>query len=395
MLSRGAGVAADIEQAMRAFPSLRDLPSTPGTFGGTPAEGSFKQDTTPLMKTSKVWTAIDRAHAQPAKSREKKKTPRQSHSMPPAKTLEKQPFQLPPPVVLPRIHKQRHEFPFSIEEAFIAQEREKARADTFAQLVANQGNPVAPIAKLGSPFRPDTFETLPTSTDTSFGHLAHENGRPIASAANTPHAPKRTEDKAKSMPPAAVPQDAPFIFHTTSPAMYMDSLRFATAPVQVAKINEVRVDQQSAYVETVMDVGGVGWSPTLILQEEAETPRVRRKSERATVVNPPSRDEQRAAAQQTPKAGPIHARQQSAPVSYFSDVHSEATFKAPSYAPTTTTHVHNMVEQSSFHDETLCQLLDAARLNLIGDQAKKALMRAARARVIELKDIKEHGEVSG
>ncbi|WOO84925.1 uncharacterized protein LOC62_06G008435 [Vanrija pseudolonga] len=370
VLSRGAGLAADVDKAMLAFPSLRDFPSTPGTFGGTPAEGSFKQDTAPLMKASK-----------PAKSKEKKTTPRQSHSMPPAQTLEKQPFALPPAVVLPRIHKQRREFPFSIEEAFVTQEREKARADTFAQLVANQGKPaVAPIAKLGSPFRPDTFETLPTSTDTSFGHIAHENGRPIASAANTPHAPKRTEDRATSMPPAAVPQDPPFIFHTTSPAMYMDSLRFAAAPVQVAKINEVRVDQQSAYVETVMD-------------EEA-TPRVRQKSERAIVVNPPSRDEPQAATQQTPKAGHSHSRQQSAPLSYFSDVLSEATFKAPSYAPTTTTNVHNMVEQSSFHDETLCQLLDAARLNLVGEQAKKALMRAARARVIELKDIKEHGEQS-
>jgi hypothetical protein len=35
--------------------------------------------------------------------------------------------------------------------------------------------------------------------------------------------------------------------------------------------------------------------------------------------------------------------------------------------------------------------LDAARLNLIGGEAKKALNRAARARVVELKDIKAHG----
>lgn len=32
--------------------------------------------------------------------------------------------------------------------------------------------------------------------------------------------------------------------------------------------------------------------------------------------------------------------------------------------------------------------MDAARLNLIGGEAKKALNRAARARVVELKDIK-------
>ncbi|KAL7421133.1 hypothetical protein Q5752_004018 [Cryptotrichosporon argae] len=64
----------------------------------------------------------------------------------------------------------------------------------------------------------------------------------------------------------------------------------------------------------------------------------------------------------------------------------------PSVAPTTATNVNKIVADSSFHDETLCQLLDAARLNLIGDAAKKALMRAARARVVELKDLKDQGE---
>jgi hypothetical protein len=53
-----------------------------------------------------------------------------------------------------------------------------------------------------------------------------------------------------------------------------------------------------------------------------------------------------------------------------------------------------MVEDSRFHDETLCQLLDAARLNLIGGEAKKALNRAARARVVELKDIKAQSGAS-
>ncbi len=48
------------------------------------------------------------------------------------------------------------------------------------------------------------------------------------------------------------------------------------------------------------------------------------------------------------------------------------------------TNIAKLVDDSTFHDDTLCQLLDAARLNLIGDQAKKALMRAARTRVDEL-----------
>lgn len=48
------------------------------------------------------------------------------------------------------------------------------------------------------------------------------------------------------------------------------------------------------------------------------------------------------------------------------------------------TAIAKLVDDSNFHDDTLCQLLDAARLNLIGEQAKKALMRAARTRVDEL-----------
>lgn len=48
------------------------------------------------------------------------------------------------------------------------------------------------------------------------------------------------------------------------------------------------------------------------------------------------------------------------------------------------TAIAKLVDNSTFHDDTLCQLLDAARLNLIGEQAKRALMRAARTRVNEL-----------
>lgn len=72
---------------------------------------------------------------------------------------------------------------------------------------------------------------------------------------------------------------------------------------------------------------------------------------------------------------------------------------APSVAPTTVSNVKKIVADSKFHDETLCQLLDAARLNLIGEEAKKALNRAARARVIELRDLRAaagvQAEVSG
>lgn len=72
---------------------------------------------------------------------------------------------------------------------------------------------------------------------------------------------------------------------------------------------------------------------------------------------------------------------------------SQATSRPASFAPTTTSNVKQLVADSRFHDDTLCQLLDAARLNLIGGEAKKALNRAARTRVSELKDMKARGEI--
>ena len=70
---------------------------------------------------------------------------------------------------------------------------------------------------------------------------------------------------------------------------------------------------------------------------------------------------------------------------------SDVASLAESVAPTTATHVKRLVNDSKFHDEVLCQLLDAARLNLIGSEAKKALNRAAKARVAELRDLRGKG----
>jgi hypothetical protein len=66
-----------------------------------------------------------------------------------------------------------------------------------------------------------------------------------------------------------------------------------------------------------------------------------------------------------------------------------------SMAPTTATNVAHMVADSKFHDEALCELLEAAKLNLIGKEAKKALRRAAKARVIELQDLRESVGILG
>ena len=84
-----------------------------------------------------------------------------------------------------------------------------------------------------------------------------------------------------------------------------------------------------------------------------------------------------------------------------SDVRSEGSItpKASSRAPSgradplSARKVRQMVAESKFHDGTLCQLLDAARLNLIGTEAKKALNLAAKARVNELGQLQNQGEV--
>lgn len=73
-----------------------------------------------------------------------------------------------------------------------------------------------------------------------------------------------------------------------------------------------------------------------------------------------------------------------------------ATLRSPATVAsieTTPSKVKHLVSESKFHDETLCQLLDAAGLNLIEPDAKRALQRAARARVIELRDMRANGEV--
>lgn len=73
---------------------------------------------------------------------------------------------------------------------------------------------------------------------------------------------------------------------------------------------------------------------------------------------------------------------------------SEARTVPRSHVSTTASNVKRLASDSKFHDETLCQLLEAARLNLIGGEAKRALNRAARARVIELRDMRKHADVS-
>lgn len=78
------------------------------------------------------------------------------------------------------------------------------------------------------------------------------------------------------------------------------------------------------------------------------------------------------------------------------DLGAEETSSSPSSSDATTDfkQMQGLVDRSCFHDEVLCQLLDGIHNRLIGEEAQKALIRAAKARVIELKARQARGEVS-
>ena len=65
-----------------------------------------------------------------------------------------------------------------------------------------------------------------------------------------------------------------------------------------------------------------------------------------------------------------------------------------STATTTMSLVNQIVTDSRFHDDSLCDLLRAARDDSLGDAAKKALRRAARERVMDLTGMRQKYPVS-
>ena len=65
-----------------------------------------------------------------------------------------------------------------------------------------------------------------------------------------------------------------------------------------------------------------------------------------------------------------------------------------SQALTTASLIDNLVRGSHYHDETLCQLLLAARDPGLGDAAKWSLQRAARERLMQLLSRNNHSGVS-
>ncbi|KAK8843968.1 hypothetical protein IAR55_006760 [Kwoniella newhampshirensis] len=117
-------------------------------------------------------------------------------------------------------------------------------------------------------------------------------------------------------------------------------------------------------------------------------------SQRTVIDQPDKRTVYSVRTKNTPTIISDHRHPEGHGESESTSVRSSMTSPPPeSVAPTTISNVKKLVAESKFHDETLCQLLDAARLNLIGDEAKKALQRAARARVIELRDLKGKGQL--
>lgn len=65
-----------------------------------------------------------------------------------------------------------------------------------------------------------------------------------------------------------------------------------------------------------------------------------------------------------------------------------------STATTTMSLVNQIVTDSRFHDDALCDLLRAARDDSLGDAAKKAVRRAARERVMDLTGMRQKYPVS-
>jgi hypothetical protein len=66
-----------------------------------------------------------------------------------------------------------------------------------------------------------------------------------------------------------------------------------------------------------------------------------------------------------------------------------------STATTTMSLVNQIVSDSRFHDDALCDLLRAARDVNLGTAANKALRRAARERVMDLTGMRTRYPVSG
>ncbi|RXK38177.1 hypothetical protein M231_04551 [Tremella mesenterica] len=394
----------------------------------------------------------------------------------------------------PHVHHPHPEHPFDVGEAARkqAEAMQAARAEALAQLeAATRTSPQAPdtrqtaIGQLvpeglgtGQKGPRQTYET--STSGPSFGHLLHQDGRPITGRFSAqPEPPNPASRGSVGIGGAGaffrIPFGVPLGLGVPRPLMVMRSdtglgMGLGLTPQGVQQearhigevVDKVELDRKSrsAFVESIAD------------EEEPVNPNARSPSvppkttERAIQKAPTQADEiafdpARASSQillTRPPSGVIpegsnqplnmpHSRAPTtgAPLPHISEVPTyqpappTGTVKsvrlpsgantiipaptvastihapqpdsasllqgggsvingnyspyAPSVAPTTTSNVHRLVAESKFHDETLCQLLDAARLNLIGDEAKKALNRAARARVIELKDMRVRGEM--
>lgn len=283
------------------------------------------------------------------------------------------------PQIEAHYHQQTHEQAFSPAEAMEAQqaqlaEREEARAATLARLEAQLAS-MTTEDPVPSPKNPDqrltgdTVQTMQTSTP-SFGHLWHKDGKPVPMPLQ--------------LVQGAIPLDA--TAPTATPFARTVSNPMGQYNIELENIRESpEKHSRSAYVETASDVGGN--LPTRLTGQEGDQ-------------NFPSPVWSSPAKERGPPTPLVEKRQrgfprQSEPTADDATSLSppDSPKKAVSIVPTSATEVGKLVDRSSFHDDTLCQLLDAARLNLIGEEAKKALMRAARARVIELKDLKQQGEV--
>lgn len=282
----------------------------------------------------------------------------------------------------------------------LERKRDDAVAEALAKLEAT--SPVPPVVPVGNNPRlkgqRQTMETMATSTTPSFGHLHHHNGKPVAG----PHVIPRVLSAEEALY-AAVGGEMPTPRHRH---VISGVFNANLIPIGEATERESSV-VRSAYVETVEDVGAEPKQADD--QEEAAALGLVNGHSQAKPATPDAsihalsewlKQVHEAAATSPELTRQLSISNQSTGViSHLEEAIEELRSASESAARTsvaltTSTQVNEMVSKSSFHDETLCQLLDAARINLIGDEAKRALMRAARARVLELRDLKQQGEVN-
>ncbi|ORY33094.1 hypothetical protein BCR39DRAFT_557284 [Naematelia encephala] len=445
LLSRGAAVPGQAaratgQAASAAKPLSRDQSPGMGTFGreGSQAQMSTRR-TSPVKQGRKAVPEIP-LPPRPTESSAGPVRTMGSAALPESATI------------APHFHHPHHDFPFDPAEAQRKQSEAMAHAVALAQLEASTSHPPARPDAVKGPR--ETYQTM--TSEPSFGQLHHRDGHPITRETSIEPLPRQAgpeQGDVVDQPFFHIPFGIPLGAQIPRPMLVTRQgtgigfglggmptgvrMERDTAPrlVPVESPETVgRKTVKSAYVESVEDEQAPPTTPkrTRIASIDMEYPANTESGiQPGNTVKPSSRTNASRRTHATPAANPPSsrlapsiplsasvkapsyvsaylpphaARNSPSETSVASGNRSEASTArlAPqievashpgSYAPTTVSNVKKIVNDSSYHDDILCQLLDASRLNLLGKAAKQALLRAARARVIELRDLRAKGEL--